>query len=138
VQAPTFPLIAVGSGLAVRCLIGEGFASHSLLFVVNVMGRRGSPLSTSGKISSWSGRLTAYILPPFYSYTSRPVGCNRRYLRSCEAEPFVEVAAWMGHSLGHAGRPAWVGGGPIDDVKPLPLGGAGPTLLVDGVGPPQM
>jgi hypothetical protein len=105
VQAPTFPLIAVGSGLAVRCLIGEGFASHSLLFVVNVMGRRGSPLSTSGKISSWSGRLTAYILPPFCSYTSRPVGCNRRYHRSCEAEPFVEVAAWMGHSLGHAGRP---------------------------------
>jgi hypothetical protein len=43
-----------------------------------------------------------------------------------------------GALLRSRGSTSWVGGGPIDDVKPLPLGGAGPALLVDGVGPPQM
>jgi hypothetical protein len=48
-QALTFPLIATGLGLAIRCLTGEGFAFPLLFFVILVTGRRGSPLPTLGK-----------------------------------------------------------------------------------------
>jgi hypothetical protein len=47
-----------------------------------------------------------------------PVGCHRRKLRSCGAKPSVEV---VGALLRSCGSTAWVGGGPIDDVRPLPL-----------------
>jgi hypothetical protein len=43
-QAPTFPLIAVGSGLTTRFLTSEGFVCPSLLFVIQVMGCHGSLL----------------------------------------------------------------------------------------------
>jgi hypothetical protein len=68
-----------------------------------------------------------------------PVGCNRRNLRSCGAGSFGEVAARLGALLRSRGVNAWVGGGPMDDVRPLPpRGRVGPSLVVVGVGPPQM
>jgi hypothetical protein len=61
---------------------------------------------------------TGSLLPRCSPRLGAAVGCIRGNLRLCGVKPSVEVDGTL---LRSCGPTAWVRGGPIDDVRPLPL-----------------